>query len=113
MYFQGIERNTLEIFIPGSSKTFDEIDRLFQPANLQAITIIDDNGQYQYSDYILRVSLSLKPVMFQADTEVKTENQFVIMIAQQDKLYSKLKEMRDTIDMQNEILADMLGGAYS
>jgi hypothetical protein len=66
-YFQGAQRDALEIQIGKSKTTFDALDKL---------TIIDGDKQYQHDNYSLRVSLALKPVVTAeaaADTPEQTD----------------------------------------
>lgn len=76
-YFQGAQRDALEIQIGKSKTTFDALDKLTgDPDKTGKLTIIDGDKQYEHDNYCLRVSLALKPVVTAeaaADTPEQTD----------------------------------------
>ena len=101
-YFQGAQRDALEIQIGKSKTTFDALDKLTgDPAKTVKLTIIDGDKQYQHDNYSLRVSLALKPVVTAeatADTPEQTEDRLCVTLAQKTYQELQIAELQSSVD---------------
>ena len=101
-YFQGAQRDALEIQIGKSKTTFDALDKLTgDPAKTVKLTIIDGDKQYQHDNYSLRVSLALKPVVTAeatADTPEQTEDRLCVTLAQTTYQELQIAELQGSVD---------------
>ena len=62
-YFQGAQRDSLEIQLDPKSITFDALNTLTgTAANVAHLTLIDGDKQYAHDNYVLRKELALKSV---------------------------------------------------
>lgn len=97
-YFQGAQRDSLEFVFEKGVYSFDDLDAYFADKNkTRKITLIDDtHNQYVYDDYVIRVSMSLTPVVVEPATSTTpevTEERYSIVMAQQtytEKLIEQL-----------------------
>ena len=101
-YFQGAQRDALEIQIGKSKTTFDALDKLTgDPAKTGKLTIIDGDKQYQHDNYSLRVSLALKPVVTAEATSTtpeQTEDRFCVTLAQKTYQELQIAELQSSVD---------------
>ena len=97
-YFQGAQRDSLEFVFEKGVYSFDDLDEYFSnKSKTSKITLIDDaQNQYIYDDYVIRVSMSLTPVVVEPATSTTpevTEERYSIVMAQQtytEKLIEQL-----------------------
>jgi hypothetical protein len=86
VYFQGAQRDSLEIQIDKSKTTFDALDALTgDAAKTGKLTIIDGDKQYEHDNYSIRTELALKPVVTAAATDTtpeQTESRLCVTLAQ-------------------------------
>ena len=97
-FFQNAQRDSLEFVFAKGLYTFEELEVSFSD-RLKTIkmTIVDDNDtQYVYNDYVLRVSMSLSPVVITPATSTTPEvieERISIIMAQQtymEKMVEKI-----------------------
>ena len=85
-YFQGAQRDALEIQIGKSKTTFDALDKLTgDPANTGKLVLLDGDKQYQHNHYCIRTELALRPVEITpatADSPAVTEDRLIVTLAQ-------------------------------
>jgi hypothetical protein len=93
VYFQGAQRDSLEIQIDKSAITFGALDTLTgDAAKTDKLTILDGEHQYEHNNYSLRVSLALRPVVTAVATDTtpeQAEDRFCVTLAQ--KTYAELQ----------------------
>lgn len=97
-YFQGAQRDALEFVFRKGDYPFSTLDSYFADKdNTRKMTIIDDSGnQYVYDDYILRVSMSLNPVVIEPATSTTpevTEERISVTMAQQTYLEKLVEQL--------------------
>ena len=95
VYFQGVNRQALEIKFKKDVIPFDELEKLTSDEkNIDKITIIDGEKQYIHDNYSLRTELSIKPIITApetSDTPEKTEDMICLTLAQKTYLENKIR----------------------
>ena len=101
-YFQGAQRDALEIQIGKSKTTFDALDKLTgDPDKTGKLTIIDGDKQYQHDNYSLRTELALKPVVTAEATSTtpqQTEDRLCVTLAQKTYAELQIEELQSSVD---------------
>lgn len=101
-YFQGAQRDSLEIQIDKSKTTFDALDALTGDAGKTAkLTILDGDKQYEHDNYSIRTELALKPVEVTpatTDSPAVTENRFCVTLAQKTYAELQIAELQSSVD---------------
>jgi hypothetical protein len=101
-YFQGAQRDALEIQIGKSKTTFDALDKLTgDPDKTGKLTILDGDKQYQHDNYSLRTELALKPVVTAEATSTtpeQTEDRFCVTLAQKTYAELQVEELQSSVD---------------
>ena len=101
-YFQGAQRDALEIQIDKGKTTFDALDALTgDPAKTGKLTIIDGDKQYQHDNYNLRTELALKPVVTAEATSTtpeQTEDRLCVTLAQKTYQELQIAELQGSVD---------------
>lgn len=96
VYFQGAQRDSLEIQLAKTAATFDALDTLTgNAANTGKLTLIDGDNQGEYDNYSIRVSLSLKSVEVPGATPSDPptiEDRYSVALAQKTYLETQLEE---------------------
>lgn len=118
VYTQGQSRDSLQIHFEKGKYSFDELDKLFSDEG-KTETLVIENGEekYLHSDYILKTSIELKPVVVESATtesEEVTEERVVVTMAQISYAEKTIKKLqKEDTELENCImeLAEMLGGA--
>lgn len=115
-YFQGAQRDSLEIQIAKDKITFDALDTLTgNNANTAHLTLIDGDKQYVHDNYSLRVSLALRPVEITpatADSPAVTEDRLVVTLAQLTYAELQAEQTAAAVDaLGQQMVALELGGA--
>lgn len=86
VYFQGAQRDSLEIQLAKTTVTFDALDTLTgNAANTGKLTLIDGDSQYVHDNYSIRAELALRPVVVTPATGTDpavTEDRLVVTLAQ-------------------------------
>lgn len=109
-YFQGAQRDSLEIQIAKSAITFDALDALTSAANTAHLTLIDGDKQYVHDNYSLRVSLALRPVEITpatADSPAVTEDRLVVTLAQLTYTELQLAGQAQAVDALGQQIVQM------
>ena len=115
VYFQGANRDSLEIQIAKTTTTFDALDTLTAAAaNTAHLTLIDGASQYVHDNYGLRVELALKPVVVTpaagSDPAV-TEDRLCVTLAQLTYSEMQLAAQQEQIEaLGQQVVALSLGG---
>lgn len=93
-FFQGQNRDSLEIQVAKTETTFDELDNLFaNNENTSKIKLMNENQEFIYNDYTLRVEMSLKPIVISQSTSTEqevTEERYSIVLAQKTYIEKQL-----------------------
>lgn len=100
-YFQGAQRDSLEFVFEKGAYSFDDLDAYFADKNkTRKITLIDDaHNQYVYDDYVIRVSMSLTPVVVEPATSTTpevTEERISVIMAQQTYMEKLVEQLLGT-----------------
>lgn len=119
IYYQGFQRDSLEIQIAKGAISFDALDALTADSSkTDRLTIITQDGDQQmqavYDHYVIRSALALKSVEVPAtaDTPAVTEERFCVTLAQLTYAETQQAEQAATIDaLGQQIVALTLGGA--
>lgn len=101
-YFQGANRDSLEIQMAKTAITFDALDKLTaDPANTAKLITVDGDKRYEHDNYSIRTELALRPVEITpatgADPAV-TEDRFCITLAQLSYSELQAEQLQDTVD---------------
>jgi len=103
VYFQGAQRDSLEIQVDKSKITFDALDALTgDAAKTVKLTILDGEHQYEHDNYSIRTELALKPVevtQATADSPAVTENRLCATLAQKTYQEQQVEELQNAIDV--------------
>ena len=101
-YFQGAQRDSLEIQIAKDKTTFDALDKLtVDPTKTGKLTIIDGDKQYEHDNYSIRTELALKPVEVTSattDSPAVTENRLCVTLAQKTYAELQIAELQSSVD---------------
>lgn len=100
-YFQGAQRDSLEIQIDKSKTTFDALDALTAGENTSKLTLIDGEHQYEHDNYSLRTELALKPIVTAAATDTtpeQTEDRLCVTLAQKTYQELQVEELQSSVD---------------
>lgn len=101
-FFQGANRDSLEIQLAKDATTFDALDKLTaDAANTQKLTFIDGDKQYVHDNYCLRVSLALKTVVTAAATSTtpeQTEDRLCVTLAQKTYAELQIAQLQSSVD---------------
>lgn len=115
-YFQGANRDSLEIQLARDAIAFDALEALTgDPANADKLIISDGEKQYLHEGYTLRAELSVKPVevspataeapaataeapVVTEEAPVVTEERLIVVLAQLSYAERELASLRDTVD---------------
>lgn len=121
IYYQGVQRDSLEIQISKDSISFDEWDKLTADmANTERLTLItlegDQKSQSVLEHYVIRTKLELKPVtILSSDDGERTDEtieRYSVTLAQLTYQEQQVKQMADEIaDAQKAIASLAFGGA--
>lgn len=102
-HFQGESRSSLEFQFAKEEVNFEQLDALFgDPENTKRITLQQGEETYLHENYILRVSLSLSPVVVTPATDTEpevTEERYSIVMAQKTYKELQLESLRETVDI--------------
>lgn len=102
VYFQGANRDSLEIQIAKDKTTFDALDALTgDSAKTGKLTIIDGDSQYEHDNYSLRAELALKPIVTAAATDTtpeQTEDRLCVTMAQKTYQELQVEELQNSVD---------------
>lgn len=105
VFYQGAQRDSLEIQVEKGKYTFDELEAL--TANLEhlrQLTILEDSGEIAgvHESYTLRTKIAIQPVELEQsvtpDAPPATEERLCIVLAQRTYLEQQLESLRDTVD---------------
>ncbi|WP_101698096.1 hypothetical protein [Clostridium minihomine] len=119
IYYQGVQRDSLEIQIAKDSISFDELDKLTADmANTDRLTLItlegDQKSQSVLEHYIIRTKLELKPITILSSNGESTDEtieRYSVTLAQLTYQEQQVKQMADEIaDAQKAIAALAFGG---
>ena len=115
-YFQGAQRDSLEIQIAKDKIAFDALDALTgNNANTAHLTLSDGDKQYVHDNYSLRASLALRPVEITpatADSPAVTEDRLVVTLAQKTYAELQAEQTAAAVDaLGQQMVALELGGA--
>lgn len=95
-YFQGANRDSLEIQFAKDAVAFDVLDKLTaNQANLKELTQTDGEKQSVLDNYSLRTGLSLKPVVIASATSTtpeQTEDRLCLSLAQKTYLEMQVEQ---------------------
>lgn len=101
-YFQGAQRDSLEIQADKSKTTFDALDTLTGDSTKTGkLTVIDGDKQYEYDNYSLRVELALKPVIVTEATSTTAaviEDMLCVTLAQKTYAELQIAELQSSVD---------------
>lgn len=101
-YFQGAQRDSLEIQIAKDKATFDALDTLTGDASKTGkLTVIDGDKQDEHDNYSLRVSLALQPVTVTeatSTTAAVTEDRLCVTLAQKTYAELQIAELQSSVD---------------
>ena len=101
-YFQGAQRDSLEIQADKSKTTFDALDALTGDASkTDKLTVIDGDKQYEYDNYTLRQELALKPVVtVEATSKAAAVTADMLCVTLAQKTYAELQiaELQSSVD---------------
>ncbi|MBN7773139.1 hypothetical protein [Clostridium aminobutyricum] len=102
-YFQGQNRDSLEFVFAKDAYTFTELEALFaDKTKTEKVTTIDDADTENpvtlgvYDDYVLRVSMELKPVVITlatTETPEVTEERITVVMAQLTYIEKQLAKL--------------------
>lgn len=118
VYFQGAQRDSLEIQFAKTTATFDALDALTaNPANTGKLTLIDGDSQYVHDNYSIRTELALRPVEITPATGTDpavTEDRLVVTLAQLTYTELQLAAQSQAVDaLGAQVVALALGGEAS
>ena len=101
-YFQGANRDSLEIQLEKGKYTLESLDALTgNPENTKKVTILDGENEYIHDNYTLRAELSVHPVQTTSETAegpAMYEERVCIVLAQKSYAELELESLRDTVD---------------
>ena len=101
-YFQGANRDSLEIQVEKGKYTLESLDALTgNPENTKKLTILDGKNEYIHDSYTLRAALSVRPVVVTENTSgapAESEERVCIVLAQKTYAELELESLRDTVD---------------
>ena len=101
-YFQGVNRDSLEIQLEKGKYTLESLDTLTgNSENTKKLTILDGESEYIHDSYTLRAELSVHPVQTAAETAdfpASYEERVCIVLAQKTYAELELESLRDTVD---------------
>lgn len=109
-YYQGANRDSLEIQLDPKAITFDALKALTgTAANLAHLTLVDGDKQYQHDSYVLRSELALRPVTL-ADGKT-TEDRLCVTLCQLSALeQAQAAQMSDIAALGEQVAALSIGG---
>ena len=101
-YFQGANRDSLEIQLDKGKYSFDELDKLTgNPANTAKFTILDGEEQFVHENYVLRVELAIRAVEVSPANSAAAaviEEHVCIILAQKTYMETQLDALRSAVD---------------
>ena len=114
---QGARRDVLTFVMDGTI-TMDELDQIFNEANCERITIVEEDGQTQnvHYGYAIRAGLSKNPEMIQPESSgvpAVYENRVTVSMAQRTYAEAQLARLAaESMDTQVAVaeLAEMITG---
>ena len=97
-FFQNAQRDSLEFIFKKGDYLFDTLDTYFANKNkTRKITLIDEaQNQFIYDDYVLRVSMSLNPVVISPETSTDpevTEERISVIMARQTYMEKMIEQL--------------------
>lgn len=98
---QGATRDVLTFVFPESA-SLDEVDAQFSPEACEQMTLVDDNGEYIYHAYTIRVELKRTPVVVSratGDEPEVIENRVMVAMGQRTYAETQLASLMETVDM--------------
>jgi hypothetical protein len=102
-HFQGESRDSLEIQFAKEAVSFEQLDSLFgEPENTKRIILQQGDEMYLHENYILRVSLSLSPVVVTPATDTDpevTEERYSVVMAQKTYKEMQIESLQETVDI--------------
>ena len=102
VYFQGANRDSLEIQVDKGKITFDALDALTgDAAKTGKLTILDGDKQYGHDNYSIRTELALKPVEVTpatVDSPAVTENRLCVTLTQKTYQEQQVEELQSSVD---------------
>lgn len=111
-YFQGAERDVLDIQFEKNKYSFEELEKCFLNENsTNKIYIIDaEQNEYLHENYSLRIKISLINTLnnLSADNQSNIDERISIQMAQKTYQEIMLSEIRQTVDML--VLESLKGG---
>lgn len=111
-YFQGAERDVLDIQFEKNKYSFNELEECFSDENnVSRIYIIDDEqNEYLYTNYTLRIKMGIVNIMnnVSSDSQGNIDERMSIQLAQKTYQEIMLSELRQTVDML--VLSSLEGG---
>ena len=100
-YFQGANRDSLEIQLEKGKYTLESLDALTgKPENTKRVTILDGESEYIHDNYTLRAELSVRPVVVTENTSgapAESEERVSIVLAQKTYAELELESLRETV----------------
>ena len=105
VFYQGAQRDSLDIQLEKGRYTFDELEALTgNPEHLRQLTILEDSGEIAgiHESYILRTKIAIQPVELEQsvtpDAPLAAEERLCITLVQQTYLEQQMELLRDTVD---------------
>lgn len=97
-FFQNAQRDSLEFVFAKNAYSFDVLDNFFSDKNkMRKIILMDDNNtQYVYDDYVLRISMTLSPAIIKPETSSEpeeTEERISIIMVQQTYMEKLIEQL--------------------
>ena len=100
-YFQGVNRDSLEIQLEKGKYTLESLDTLTgNSENTKKLTILDGESEYIHDSYTLRAELSVRPVVVTENTSgapAESEERVCIVLAQKTYAELELESLRETV----------------
>ena len=102
-YFQGANRDSLEIQIAREAIDFEGLEELTaDSANTKKLVVIDGEAKNTFDDYVFRAELSLRPVTVSAsvtpDAPDVAEERYSVVLAQKTYTEQQIDRLNDTVD---------------
>ncbi len=105
IFYQGANRDSLELQFEKGKYTFDELEALTSdPANTQRLIILDDAGETLgiHEHYTLRTEIAVRSVPIDQpitpDEPPAAEERICIRLAQKTYMEQQMDILRDTVD---------------
>ena len=101
-YFQGANRDSLEIQIAREAIDFEGLEELTaDSSNTDRLVFIDGDTEYVHDGYSLRAELSVRPIRTgeeTTDTPASYEERICVVLAQKTYAEKELESLRETVD---------------